>query len=62
MFADAYLWSFDCSLQPTSQACASHGRHDPIGTVRSWTAGSSVAGMTWQLPCREPPGLLGASD
>ncbi len=30
---DAYLWSLDHLLQPTSQARASHGRHNLIGTV-----------------------------
>jgi hypothetical protein len=54
MFTDTYLWSLDHSLQPTSHACASRGRCNPIGTVRCRTAGCSVAHTTWQLPCHEP--------
>jgi hypothetical protein len=58
MFADAYLWSLDCLLHPTSHARASRGKRDPIWTVRRRTAGSSVARTTWQLPCCEPSGPL----
>jgi hypothetical protein len=58
---DAYLWSLDCLLQPTSHACASPGRRNPIGTVCHRTGGSSVAFTSQRLPCCEPSGLLGAS-
>ncbi len=45
-----------------SHARASCNRRDTVKTVRLWTAGSSVARMTQQLPCCEPSGLLGTSD
>jgi hypothetical protein len=41
-----------------SQAHASRGRRNPIGTVHPRTAGSSVAHTSWHLPCCEPSGLL----
>ncbi len=58
---DAFLWSFDHSLQPTSHALASCGKTDPIGIVGHQTGGSSEAFTSWQQPCHEPFGLLGAS-
>ncbi len=58
---DTYLRSLDHLLQPTSCARASRGRRVPIWTVRHCTGGSSVARTSWQLPCCEPSGLLGAS-
>jgi hypothetical protein len=58
MFTDAYLWSPDCFLQPTSHARASRGRRGPIGTVRRRTAGSSVACTTRQLLVVSLLGLL----
>ncbi len=40
---NAFLWSLDNLLQPTSYNCSSCGRLNPIGTVCHQTGGSSEA-------------------
>ncbi len=46
---DTSLWSLDHLLQPTSHACASCGKRDPIVTADHWIGGSSRACTSWGL-------------
>jgi hypothetical protein len=49
------------SLVLDPPTCVSGSKGNPIGTAHHWTGCSSAAHLSWQLPCCEPSGILGAS-
>ncbi len=59
--AEAFLWSLGHSLQPTSHACASCGRSNPIGSANQWTGVIMRAHTFLPEPCCAPSVRLQAS-